>query len=149
MLAMIAAKAQNCMHMDFDPTAFVADPELIRALDARSTPVPCHTDRLLFRQDEPSVGVYILHEGEAALTMDSPTGQQLFSVRAAAGSLLGLPGLIGNQPYSLSAVACAGARVSFVSRAEFTALMQTDPLLSLKILRVLAAEVRTARRALF
>ncbi len=146
---MIAATTPIRLQMDLDPNAFVADPELIRALDVRSTPVPCDTDRLLFRQDEPSIGVYILHEGEAALTMDSPTGQQLFSVRATAGSLLGLPGLIGNQPYSLSAVARAGARVSFVSRAEFTALMQSDPLLSLKILRVLAAEVRTARRALF
>jgi len=135
--------------MHLDPTAFVADPELIRALDARSTPLRCDTDRLLFRQDEPSVGIYILHEGGATLTMNSPSGQQLFSVQVMAGSLLGLPGLIGNQPYSLSAVARAGARVSFVSRAEFTALMQADPLLSIKILRVLAAEVRTARKALF
>ena len=142
-------KSQEIPHMEFDPTTFVADPELICALDARSTPIPCDTDRLLFRQDEPPVGVYILHEGEAVLSMDAPSGQQLFSVRAPAGSLLGLPGLIGNQPYSLSAIACAGARVSFVSRAQFTSLMQADPLLSLKILQVLAAEVRTARRALF
>jgi CRP-like cAMP-binding protein len=38
--------------------------------------------------------------------------------------------------------------VSFVSRDDFTALMQADPLLSLKILQVLAAEVRSARKAL-
>jgi len=146
---MNAATLQPRPHMDLDSTAFVADPELIRALDARSTPVPCDTDRLLFHQDDPSVGVYILHEGVATLTMDSPDGRKLFSIQATPGSLLGLPGLIGNQPYSLSAIARAGARVSFVSRADFTALMQSDPMLSMKILRVLAAEVRTARRALF
>jgi CRP-like cAMP-binding protein len=146
---MIALTVHERLHMDLDSTAFVADPELIRALDARSTPVLCDTDRLLFQQDEPSVGVYILHQGEATLSMDGPAGRQLFAVHVGPGSLLGLPALIGNQPYSLSAVGHAGARVGFVSRADFNALVQADPLLSLKILQVLAAEVRTARRALF
>jgi CRP-like cAMP-binding protein len=39
--------------------------------------------------------------------------------------------------------------VSYVSRDDFAALMRTDPQLSLKILQVLAAEVSSARRALF
>jgi CRP-like cAMP-binding protein len=38
--------------------------------------------------------------------------------------------------------------VGFVGRADFFALVQADPLLSLKMLQVLAAEVRTARQAL-
>jgi CRP-like cAMP-binding protein len=149
MTAMKAATPEQRLRMDIDSTAFAADSELIRALHARSVPVPCDTDRLLFHQDEPSVGIYILHEGEATLTMDSLSGRELFSVHVTGGSLLGLPGLVGNHPYSLSAVAHAGARVSFVSRADFNTLVQADPLLSIKILHVLAAEVRTARRALF
>jgi CRP-like cAMP-binding protein len=56
--------------------------------------------------------------------------------------------VVGNSPYTLTAVAAPGARVGFVSRAIFTSLMQADPALALKILRVLAAEVRTARQAL-
>jgi CRP-like cAMP-binding protein len=72
----------------------------------------------------------------------------IFSIPALPGSLLGLPALISDRPYSLSAVAHTGARVSFVARADFFALMQADPLLSLKMLQVLAAEVRTARQAL-
>ena len=66
-----------------------------------------------------------------------------------AGSLLGLPGLLGDQPYSMTARAHDGAQVNYISRAEFTAFMQSDPQLALKILQVLAAEVRTARRALY
>ena len=69
-------------------------------------------------------------------------------VEVVPGSLLGLPALVSDQPYSLSAIARAGAHVSFVSRAEFFALMQAQPALSLKMLQVLAAEVRTARQAL-
>jgi CRP-like cAMP-binding protein len=80
--------------------------------------------------------------------MASEDGAQILLFQASSGSLLGLPGLIGNQPYSLTVSANAGARVDFLSKEEFTALMVSDPQLSLKILQVLAAEVRTARMAL-
>ncbi len=95
------------------------------------------------------MGLYILLEGEATLSMTSQQGQPLFSVQAKSGSLLGLPGLVSNQPYSLTAVAHAGARVSFLGRAEFTTLMESNPPLAFKILQVLAAEVRSARQALY
>jgi CRP-like cAMP-binding protein len=134
--------------VQLDPTAFLADPELIRALSEHATPIVCDTDRVLFQQDDPSVGLYILLEGEAMLSMTSIQGQAILSVKAREGSLLGLPGLVSNQPYSLTAVAHAGARVSFLGRAEFTALMESNPSLAFKILQVLAAEVRSARGAL-
>lgn len=134
--------------MQPDSSAFVADPELIRACQARSTPVPCDTDRLLFHQDDPAMGIYILHQGVATLTMNARDGRAIFSVEAQPGSLLGLPAVVSDHPYSLTAIARAGAQVSFVSAADFTAIMHADPLLSLKILQVLAAEVRTARKAL-
>jgi len=38
--------------------------------------------------------------------------------------------------------------LGFVPREDFTELMQSDPLLSLKVLQVLAAEVRSARQAI-
>jgi CRP-like cAMP-binding protein len=76
-------------------------------------------------------------------------GHSLFAAQAQQGSILGLPGVISNEPYTLSATAGAGAQISFVSRDDLTALMQADPLLSLKMLEVLAAEVRSARKALY
>jgi CRP-like cAMP-binding protein len=141
--------SQGRMFVDLNPSAFLADPELIRALAARATPVPCDADIILFKQDDPPVGVYILHQGQASLSMKSQEGRSILSVRALPGSLIGLPGVIGNQPYSLTAAARAGAQVSFVTSADFFALMQSDPQLSLKMLQVLAAEVRSARLALY
>jgi CRP/FNR family transcriptional regulator len=131
----------------FDPAAFVADRELIHALDACSTPVPCKSERVLFRQDEPSVGVFIVHKGAVTLSMMSQDGHSLLAAQARPNSLLGLPGVIGNQPYSISANAGVGAKVSFVSSGDLNALMQADPALSTKILEVLAAEVRSMRKA--
>lgn len=134
--------------MKLDPFAFVADPELIKALDRHSLPIVCEQDRILFHQGDAPAGLYILNAGDATLSMTSPGGDAIVSMDAIAGSLLGLPGVISNQPYTLTAIAHHGARLSYVCRDDFTALMQTEPLLSLKILQVLAAEVSSARRAL-
>jgi CRP-like cAMP-binding protein len=134
--------------MKLDSSAFLADPELIEALGIRSVPITCGADRILFHQGEAPQGLYILQQGEVTLTMDSASGATIISSRATSGSLLGLPGLIGNEPYTLTAVAHNGARLGFVSRDEFTGLMQTNPLLSLKVLQVLAAEVRSARHVI-
>ncbi len=134
--------------MNLDPSAFVAAPELIQALEKRSTAITCGGDRVLFNQGEVPVGLYILHQGETTLSMTSPKGEQVMQIQAPTGSLLGLPGLISSEPYTLTAVARDGARLAFISRDDFTSMMQSDARLALKILEVLAAEVRSARYAL-
>ena len=134
--------------MQLDSTAFLADSQLIEELGKQSTSLACDRDRILFRQGDAPLGVYILLKGEATLTMTAQSGETILSTQAVANSLLGLPGLIGNQPYTLTAVAHIGAQLNFVSRDEFTALMQSRPQLSLKILQVIAAELRSARHAL-
>jgi len=131
-----------------DSAAFVADQQLLSALKERSTPIDCEQDRVLFNQGDEPTGLHIFLSGEVMLSMRTPQGDLAMSLPAAPGSLLGLPGLVGNQGYSLSAFARAGAEVSFVNRDEFSHMMLTEPSLSLLILRVLAAEVRTARMAL-
>ncbi|MGA2206312.1 MAG: cyclic nucleotide-binding domain-containing protein [Terracidiphilus sp.] len=136
-------------YVQLDSTAFVGDQELIEALDAHSTPVSCGSDYVLFRQGDPAAGLYIVRQGVVTLSMISQDGKSLFAVHALPGSLLGLPGVISGQPYSLSATARSGAQIGFVGRDEFTALMNTHPRLSLKMLKVLAAEVRSARKALY
>ena len=134
--------------MHLDPSAFIADADLLKVLNGNSEPAYCQQDRVLFRQGDEPHGLFLLLKGEARLTMTSESGELLVSSRAVSGSILGLPGLIGNSPYTLEAVALAGAHVTYVSRESFTERMQSDPMLLLKILHVLAAEVRTARFAL-
>ena len=134
--------------MQLDPSAFLADSELIQALEKHATPVVCDQERVLFRQGDPPSGMFILSDGKAKVSMDSGQEGGAFSCCATSNSLLGLPGMIANQPYSLSAVAAKGSTVSFVSREQFNALIQTEPGLMAKILKVLATEVRSARLAI-
>ena len=72
-------------------------------------------------------GLYLLHKGVATLTMTSPAGDEVMRVQATPGSLLGLPGLIGNEPYSLTAIARKDAELCYITRDEFTNLMQSNP----------------------
>jgi CRP-like cAMP-binding protein len=100
---------------------------------------------ILFRQEEPPTGIFIVTKGAAILTMQS--GKLIaMQVRAGAGSILGLPGVLGSAPYTLTARALEGAEVDFLPKEEFHCLMGIEPLLCLEIL--LAAEVRVARQAL-
>jgi CRP-like cAMP-binding protein len=92
------------------------------------------------------VGIFILHKGVVTLSMMSQDGHSLLAAQARPGSILGLPGVISNEPYTLSASAGAGSEVRFVSRDDLTALMHSDPAMSIKMLQVLAAEVRSARK---
>jgi CRP-like cAMP-binding protein len=134
--------------VNLDSSAFVADHELIRALRRRASSVDCAHDRFLFQQGDEPTGLYIFHGGEVTMTMESLSGDEVVSMRAEPGSLLGLPGLVGNRPYSLSVFANAGSEVSFVSQQVFSELMLSEPGLSMMILRVLANEVRSARMAM-
>ena len=97
--------------MKLDSAAFIADRELVEALEKQSTRVICQQDRVLFTQGESPKGLYILKSGGARLSMTSPTGDMIMSIPVSPGSLLGLPALVGNQPYSLTAKALKGGGI--------------------------------------
>lgn len=132
-----------------DSSAFVAGKELIQALERHASAVACDRERIFFRQGDEPTGVYVLYAGSVTLTMQSISGEEVLRLDAGPGSVLGLPALIGNKPYSLTAAAHEGTQAGFVSGEEFNRLMAQEPMLSLKVLEVLAAEVHTARRAIF
>lgn len=133
--------------VNLDPSAFVGDEKLIQAMKERSRPVDCSEDRVLFYQGDEPVGLYIVHSGTTTMTMRTLDGETVLDITAEPGSLLGLPAVVSNSCYSLSATARGGAEVSFVPREEFSKMMLTEPSLAVLILKVLAAEVRTARIA--
>ena len=134
--------------MKLESSAFVADQELIDALEKQATCVTYRGGEVLFQQGESPQGLYILCRGNVTLTMTSPTGEEVMSFEAVTGSLLGLPGLISSMPYTLTAIAHKDSKLCFIDREHFTSFMQANPMLSMKMLQVLAAEVRSARRTL-
>lgn len=128
--------------------SFIADRALIQALEKLSRPVICSEGRTLFTQGDPPNGVYIIEHGKAELVLSSPAGRAVLCLHAASGSVLGLPGVISGEPYSMTAMASKGSEVGFVTRDDFAALIQAEPWLYPIVLQVLSAEVHSARLAL-
>ena len=110
--------------------------------------MPCSNGRILFIQGEPAIGLYLLKSGKASLIMKTEKGKQIVHLTVGSGSILGLPAFVGNEPYTLTAMAHHGSKVDFIAREDFEELIQAQPFLYLKILEILAAEVRSARIAL-
>jgi CRP-like cAMP-binding protein len=127
--------------------SFSADQRLIDALLERSRPVSCGEGRILFSQGDAPIGLYLVERGEAALVMTSALGQVAMCFHAGAGSVLGLPAVLGDQPYSLTAMADKDSEIRFVDRSDFEELMRAEPNLYPYVLQVLSAEVRSARLA--
>jgi CRP-like cAMP-binding protein len=134
--------------MNLDPSAFVAEPELLETLWKHAIPLNCADGRKLFSQGDDPSGLFILMSGEVTLILENDLGVPLILTPMAPGSILGLPALVSEKPYSMTAMAKRGAKVGFVTRDEFSFLMLSEPLLALMIVRVLAAEVRTTRVAI-
>jgi CRP-like cAMP-binding protein len=128
-------------------SSFVADPELFRELKSRAKAIALGPDRILFHQGDAPTGVYLLRKGTARLTSRSD-GEEIFDVKVGAGSLLGLPAVIGMKPYSLTAEVLEGAELSMLTCEDFVNLMQMEPSMPFRLLQVLAAEVRFARETL-
>ncbi|MGO9938434.1 MAG: Crp/Fnr family transcriptional regulator [Terracidiphilus sp.] len=124
------------------------DLDLIEVLKSSSIPIFCDQGRTLFTQGEACSGLYILESGEAALVMNAPSGRTVFCLKAGPGSLLGLPAVVGNEPYTMTAMVKKGAIVRFVTRYDFEELIEADPQLYPEVLRMVAAGVRSARLAL-
>jgi CRP-like cAMP-binding protein len=134
--------------MFLDSSAFVAGPELISVLWKHAVLLECAEDLELFRQGDDPCGLYFLHSGEATMMMQNEDGIQVARALMDPGSILGLPALVSDKPYSMGAVAKKGATVGFVTREDFSILMLSEPALAMMILRVLAAEVSSSREAL-
>jgi CRP-like cAMP-binding protein len=128
--------------------SFAAENKLLEALENRSMPSAGEEGHPLFKQGDIPRGVYIVKSGEVDLTMESSSGTSLTVFCAGPGSLLGLPAIVANQPYTLTAMAREGSTVRFVPRDDFESLIQAQPWLQFDVLQILAAEVRSARRAL-
>lgn len=126
-------------------TEFVADPDLALEIEKRSKPCAQIHDGVLFRQGQLPTALYLIKSGEVALAMESEN-RMVMCVRAGSGSLVGLPAVVGDKPYSMTAAPCDGADIREISSSDFKDLISGNPNLAMKVLQILAAEVHLARR---
>lgn len=97
---------------------------------------------IVFSEDDPCTGMYVVESGQVRIFKTSPGGrEQVLSIEGPGGSVAELPVFDGgNYPASVSAV--ENSTLLFISKQDFHALCLSHPQVALKVLRVMGARLR-------
>jgi hypothetical protein len=73
--------------MNLDPSAFLAEPDLLEKLGRRAVPLNCAEGRKLFSQGDDPSGLFILLSGEATMILENDLGTPLMRTPISPGSI--------------------------------------------------------------
>ena len=123
--------------------AFTGHPDLRAGFEslAPSTFYPQGT--ILFRQGEPSRGVYLLLGGKANLSLRADNGRAMTFRNVGPGYVLGLPGTILNRTYLFTAELMEDSQVAFIPSADVVEFLKKRGDLCFEIVQMLGGELLT------
>ncbi|MGB9236579.1 MAG: Crp/Fnr family transcriptional regulator [Terriglobales bacterium] len=111
-------------------------------LAQRAVPRKFSAGEIVFSEDDPCTGMYVVESGQVRIFKTSPGGrEQVLSIDGPGGSVAELPVFDGgNYPASISAV--EDSTLLFIGKQDFHALCMAHPQVALKVLRVIGARLR-------
>lgn len=124
-----------------------ASPALLQEFNNRATALICHDNRVLFKHGEPVESVYLVRSGGVALALPVSLTRAI-GFLAAPDSLVGLPAAFSGAPYSMTATGLGGTELAVMKRDKFCQMIAESSALSFDVLKILAAETRSARQAI-
>ena len=108
----------------------------------RALPRQYSAGELIFGEGDPCQGMYVIESGSVKLFKTSAGGrEQVLAVDGPGGSVAELP-VFDDGNYPASAQAVGDARLIFVSKQDFRALVLEHPQVAIKVLRVVGARLR-------
>jgi CRP-like cAMP-binding protein len=100
--------------------------------------------QVVFYEDHPAHGVYLVCAGRVKVYKADRKGHQLTVRVAGAGELLGYRDLLASEPYAATAEALDDATLAYVDGARFKAFLAQQPALAARMFAELAKDVRFA-----
>ncbi len=120
--------------------AFIATPELVRALEAYGSEL-CHpAGKLLFDRGEKARGLFLLKSGSTLLSVPGALDRSV-----GPGALLGVPGTLSKGIYSLRARLLEESKVLFVPSEDVSRLMADHPEVGFHMIQILSREIQAIR----
>lgn len=101
--------------------------------------------QIIFHEDNPCQGFYILRSGRAKLIKSSRTGRQHIIKLVNPSGVIGADAVFENSPYSFTAEAMEDSEICFVSKETFFSYLRGQPDVAVKIISMLSGELRAAR----
>lgn len=99
---------------------------------------------IIFNQGDLPAGLYCVNSGKIKVFQTGEEGREQIIRFTKGGDIMGYRALLNNDAFSCSAVALDDCNVCFIPRDTFFALLQSNPQLSLDLLKLLAADLRFA-----
>ena len=114
---------------------------LSNVLAALGEPLLVPATALLFDDNEPCTGAYVILSGAVDVQLLTPDGVPVWSSAVSAGGILGLPNAISLRQHHVRATASADSSMAFVSAAKIMDLIHTDSYLGFMIIEVISEEL--------
>lgn len=121
--------------------------DISKVLDAMASTANYPKNAVIFTQGDFAAGVYVVRKGSVRMTVKTGGSEVLMRV-AQPGSVLGLPGVLSDKPYSLTAVAVQPCELGFIKAEDLRRLIRDNPAIGLQVLQLLSEDVRAARGAI-
>lgn len=121
--------SESCRKCAFRHNEFFCqfDAAALKDFDALTTLAGYPADALLFMENEPSRGVFVLCHGQIKLSMCSRDGKTLILRIAKPGEALGLAAAISGAPYEVTAETLRPSQIGFVRRDDFLKFIRRHP----------------------
>lgn len=99
---------------------------------------------LLFQENEPARGIFLLCSGQIKLSVSSSGGKTLTLRIAKPGEILGLTASMSGSAYEASAETLHPCQVAFVRRDDFSRFISRHPEINSAVIRQLTAQYNHA-----
>ncbi|HEX9758331.1 MAG TPA: Crp/Fnr family transcriptional regulator [Nitrospiria bacterium] len=101
---------------------------------------------IIFHEDTPSHGIYILCSGRIKLTNSSRFGQQQILKIVSAGEIIEKNGLFNTGKHTVTAETLERSEVTFFEREDFLTLLKNHSDLSIRLINVLSQELEKSQQ---
>jgi len=130
-------------------SAFRASPAVQAALLALGRVIVVPAGEVIFRQGSTAMGIYLILEGGARLSMPDGSGAEIsFGSRTVgAGSVLGLPAVLCSIPYVFTARAIERCRISFIEAARLNEFLRERTEICMQVVQMMSRELSAMNEA--
>ena len=115
-------------------------PDVLKAFDSISFANIYPAGTILYAENEPPRGLFVVCTGQVKLSISSGSGKTLITRMVSAGEVLGLSSVLSNKPYRQTAETAAPSQLKFVRREDFVRFAEEHRDVSFNIARQLIEE---------
>lgn len=136
----------SCQHCQarFGSIFCKAEGEQLATLNASKVCSLYKKGQVIFQEGAHSFGIYCINSGKIKLSHSGDDGREQIIRLVKAGDIMGYKALLSGERYTATAIALEDAQVCFIPKDLFLSVLQSDPSLSLEMMRILSSELRKA-----